>query len=232
MTTALPYLALSMGLISSIHCIGMCGPIALALPVRTESKWRRFAGLLTYNAGRTFTYGCLGIIVGTIGTSLSWLGFLRYGSVLIGGLMLASVLWPAAVTRHMHFPALWTQMVSGIKQRMGKALKRGNVSRTLVLGMLNGLIPCGLVYMALVSSVVTGSIAGGGIFMLLFGLGTIPAMAGIGLAGQLLTPALRTRFRKLTPVLIAVAGIWLIARGIVAPHHDKAEMQTTITMCR
>ncbi|MHA4741889.1 sulfite exporter TauE/SafE family protein [Dyadobacter sp. MSC1_007] len=232
MTTALPYLALSMGLISSIHCIGMCGPIALALPVRTESKWRRLAGSLTYNSGRTFTYGCLGMIVGTIGTSLSWLGFLRYGSILIGGLMLASVLWPAAVTRHMHFPALWTQMVSGIKQRMGKALKRGNVSGTLVLGMLNGLIPCGLVYMALVSSVATGSVVGGGIFMLLFGLGTIPAMAGIGLAGQLLTPALRTRFRKLTPVLIAVAGIWLIARGIVAPHHDKAEMQTTITMCR
>lgn len=232
MISTLPYLAVSMGLISSIHCIGMCGPIALALPVRTENKWRRLAGSLTYNAGRTFTYGCLGMIVGTIGTSLSWLGFLRYGSVLIGGLMLASVLWPASVTRHMHLPALWTQMVGGVKQRMGKALKQRNLSGTLVLGMLNGLIPCGLVYMALVSSVATGSVAGGGIFMLLFGAGTIPAMAGIGLAGQLLTPALRTRFRKLTPVLIAVAGIWLMARGIIAPHHDKAEMQTTITMCR
>lgn len=232
MISALPYLALSMGLISSIHCIGMCGPIALAIPVRTESKWRRLAGSLIYNTGRTFTYGCLGMIVGTIGTSLSWLGFLRYGSVIIGGLMLGSVLWPAAVTRHMHFPAFWTQIVAGLKQRMGKALKQGNPSGTLVLGMLNGLIPCGLVYMALVSSVATGSVVGGGIFMLLFGLGTIPAMAGIGLAGQLLTPALRTRFRKLTPVLIAVAGIWLMARGIIAPHHAKAEMQTTITMCR
>ena len=232
MISTLPYLAVSMGLISSIHCIGMCGPIALALPVRTENKWRRLAGSLTYNAGRTFTYGCLGMIVGTIGTSLSWLGFLRYGSVLIGGLMLASVLWPASVNQHMHLPTLWTQMVGGLKQRMAKALKQRKLSGTLALGMLNGLIPCGLVYMALVSSVATGSVAGGGIFMLLFGAGTIPAMAGIGLAGQLLTPALRTRFRKLTPVLIAVAGFWLMARGIIAPHHDKAEMQTAITMCR
>lgn len=232
MISTLPYLAVSMGLVSSFHCMGMCGPIALALPVRAGNRWQRVAGSVTYNAGRTLTYGLLGMIVGTIGTSLAWMGFLRYGSVAIGGLMLASVIWPAAVNRHLHLPALWTQAAGRLKQRMTKALKKGNFSGILALGMLNGLIPCGLVYMALVSSVVTGSITGGGMFMLLFGAGTIPAMAGIGLAGQLLTPALRIRFRKITPVLVAVAGIWLIARGIVAPNHSGTHPPSAITICK
>jgi sulfite exporter TauE/SafE len=96
MTTALPYLAFTMGLISSLHCIGMCGPIALALPVHKGSRLKQFSGLLLYNSGRALSYSALGLLVGGIGTSIAWLGYLRYLSVFAGLLMLAYVFWPAA----------------------------------------------------------------------------------------------------------------------------------------
>lgn len=100
------------------------------------------------------------------------------------------------------------------------------------LGMLNGAIPCGMVYMALMSSVATGSVWGGGAFMALFGLGTMPAMLALGLAKQQFTSALRTRIRKITPVLVAIAGIWLVARGVMTSYPDHSKPSAAITICR
>lgn len=102
----------------------------------------------------------------------------------------------------------------------------------VLLGMLNGAIPCGMVYMALLSSVATGNVWGGAIFMALFGLGTMPAMLALGIAKQQFTPALRTRIRKLTPVLIAIAGIWLVARGVMTSPPGPSGSAESITICR
>jgi uncharacterized protein len=89
-----------------------------------------------------------------------------------------------------------------------------------------------MVYMALMSSVATGSAWGGGLFMALFGLGTMPAMLALGIARQQFTPALRTRIRKLTPVLIAMAGLWLVVRGVTATYAEYAKSKPDITICR
>ena len=102
----------------------------------------------------------------------------------------------------------------------------------LVLGMLNGAIPCGMVYMALLSSVATGSVWGGAIFMAIFGLGTMPAMLALGIAKRHFTPALRTRIRKLTPLLVAIAGIWLVARGVMTTYSSSSKSAAGITICR
>lgn len=232
MTTVLPYLAISMGFISSFHCVGMCGPIALALPVHKGTRMRQVAGVLAYNAGRALTYAMFGIVIGTLGASLAWLGMLRYASMAVGVTMLAYVFWPSRLEQRLHMPLFWQKTINRLRQKMGLYLKRADLPGMLLLGMLNGAIPCGMVYMALVSSVATGSTWGGGVFMALFGLGTMPAMLALGIAKQQFTPALRTRIRKLTPLLVAIAGIWLVARGVMTAYPDHSKPAAGITICR
>lgn len=214
MIGALPFLAFTMGLMSSFHCIGMCGPIALALPVQKGNQWQKFAGLSIYNIGRAISYAMLGAIIGSVGSSLIWIGYLRYLSVLAGILMLAYVFWPSKLDQYFHPPKFWQQTVNQVKKGMSEMLRSRKMHGWLGLGILNGLLPCGMVYLALISSVATGSIFGGGIYMLLFGIGTLPMMMTVGFCKNWFTPALRSRMRKLTPVMLAVAGIWLVGRGI------------------
>lgn len=232
MITVLPYLAISMGLISSFHCVGMCGPIALALPVHKGTRAQQIAGVVAYNAGRVLTYATFGMVIGTLGASLVWLGALRYASIAVGVAMLAYVLWPSGLEQRLHMPLFWQKAIARLKQTMGFYLKRKDFPGLLLLGMLNGAIPCGMVYMALMSSVATGSAWGGGTFMALFGLGTMPAMLALGIAKQQFTPALRTRIRKLTPVLVAIAGIWLVARGITTSYPEPSKASAGIAICR
>nr|WP_295928940.1 sulfite exporter TauE/SafE family protein [uncultured Dyadobacter sp.] len=232
MITVLPYLAVSMGLISSFHCVGMCGPIALALPVHKGTRAQQVAGVLAYNAGRALTYAVFGMVIGTLGASLEWLGMLRYASIAVGLAMLGYVLWPSRLTQRLQMPAFWQRGVGKIRRKMGLYLKKTGTWSMLLLGAFNGAIPCGMVYMALMSSVATGSTWGGGIFMALFGLGTMPAMLTLGIARQSLTPALRTRIRKLTPVLVAIAGIWLVARGVTTTYTSHSKAGQDIVICR
>jgi len=221
-----------MGFLSSFHCVGMCGPIALALPVHRGTRARRIAGVLAYNAGRALTYAMFGMVVGTLGASLAWLGMLRYASVVIGAAMLAYVFWPSRLEQQLQMPLAWQKTINLLRQRMCFYLKRADLPGMLLLGMLNGAIPCGMVYMALVSSVATGSAFGGGVFMALFGLGTMPAMLMLGMAKQQFTPALRTRIRKLMPVLVGIAGIWLVVRGITTSYSGHTPPSAGITICR
>lgn len=232
MITFLPYLALSMGFISSFHCVGMCGPIALALPVHKGIRVRQITGVLAYNAGRALTYAMFGMIIGTLGASLAWMGVLRYVSIAVGLGMVAYVLWPGGLEQQLHLPIFWQKLVGRTRQRMGTYLKKTDRWSMLLLGMFNGAIPCGMVYMALMSSVATGSTWGGGLFMALFGLGTMPAMLALALARQHFDPALRTRIRKLTPVLVAIAGIWLVVRGVTTTHTTHSRPSSGITICR
>ena len=200
---------------SSFHCVGMCGPIALALPIHQGSKGRQILGLLTYNFGRITTYAALGASIGAIGGAVMWVGYLRYLSIVAGVLMLLYVLWPARLDRVLRVPAIWQRAVSRLKSGMGQYLRSKKLSGWAALGMLNGLLPCGLVYLALISSVATGSFLNGAAYMFAFGLGTLPAMMAVGFFKQWFSPTLRSRMRRLTPVLMAVAGIWLVGRGLM-----------------
>lgn len=236
MSGALPYLALSMGLMSSFHCVGMCGPIALALPVPRGNKWMQIAGLLTYNLGRTLTYALLGLLLGLLGSSLSWIGYLRYLSVFSGVLMLGYVFWPGYLDRHLHTPAFWQKIIQQIKRQMAEMLRSKSLLSWLLLGILNGLLPCGLVYLALISSAATGGAWPGSLFMLLFGAGTLPAMMAVGFFKQWFTISLRTKMRKLTPIMLAIAGVLLVVRGFMIefPVSGPASPQSNaqaITIC-
>lgn len=232
MVNALPYLAFTMGLMSSFHCIGMCGPIALALPIQKGNKFEQFFSLSVYNGGRTLTYALLGMILGSFGSSLAWIGYLRYLSLFSGILMLSYVFWPAYLDSYFHPPKFWQKFIQLLKKRMDEMLRSRKLQSWFLLGILNGLLPCGLVYMALISSVATGSAVNGGLFMLLFGIGTLPAMMAVGFFKQWFTVSLRTRMRKITPVVLVAAGILLIVRGLLIqyPENNPADSKG-ITIC-
>ena len=232
MISALPYLALSMGLMSSFHCIGMCGPIALALPVQKGNSWQKFSGLFIYNGGRALTYAALGAAIGTVGSSLAWFGYMRYLSVFAGILMLLFVFWPQKLDRYFHPPKFWQRAVNQLKRGMSEMLHSRKMHGWLLLGIMNGLLPCGLVYLALISSVATASIAGGGTFMFLFGIGTLPMMMTVGVLKNRITPSLRNQMRKITPIMLAVAGIWMIGRGILIEYPlENNGSSAEITIC-
>ncbi len=208
-------LAFTLGLMSSFHCVGMCGPIALALPIHHGSRGRQVAGLLTYNLGRAGTYALLGAGIGALGGAVLWMGYLRYLSMAAGAAMLLYVLWPARLDHVLKTPPFWQKGVGQLKSRMAAQLRSKKFHGWAALGMLNGLLPCGLVYLALISSIATGSAASGAAYMFAFGLGTMPAMMAVGFFKQWFSPALRSQMRRLTPILVAVAGIWLLGRGLL-----------------
>jgi sulfite exporter TauE/SafE len=202
-----------MGLLSSFHCIGMCGPIALALPVQKGNRWQQFGGVFIYNAGRALSYAALGAVVGIFGNAVAVMGHLKIVSILAGTGMLAYVFLPKVFGAGLVAPGFLQRPVTHLKKEMATLLRSRSLAGWFLLGTLNGMLPCGLVYLALMSSVATGTSSGGAIFMFVFGMGTLPAMMAVGFFKNWITPAIRTKFHQITPVFIAFAGIWLLYRS-------------------
>ncbi len=223
MNTTLLLLALSMGLLSSFHCLGMCGPIALALPVGSDSKIARFIGILTYNLGRAITYALLGLAFGTIATTVKWMGYFKYLSIAAGVIMIAYVLFYSKIEKYTSQFSPIQSFLSRLKSKMGLQLRKKNKAAWFVLGNLNGLLPCGMVYLALISSMATGSSIKSAAFMFIYGIGTFPMMVGIGYFKQLITPVIRTKMRYLVPIMLSIAGLVLIFRGLLINYSDSSD---------
>jgi uncharacterized protein len=202
--------AFILGLAGSLHCAGMCGPLALALPVTGTTGSGFVSGRLAYNLGRLLTYGLLGLLFGLIGRSFLLAGLQRWVSIALG-LVLLGGLWSSRSL------ARWlpvSRLVAGLKSRMAVLLRRRSMVALGVLGLLNGLLPCGLVYVAGAGAVATGNLFAGAAYMVVFGLGTVPMMLGIGLSGQLVTPSVRLRLGKVVPVSVFLLATLLILRGL------------------
>jgi len=208
------YLAFSLGLMSSLHCVGMCGPIALALPVHQRSKFGKLAGILLYNTGRAFTYALLGFLLGFVGNALNLAGLQRSLSIGTGVIMLGAVAYSSQWLDQLAPPSFLQKGVQTVKKKLGRLLHNRSFSALFLLGMLNGLLPCGLVYMALISSVATGSPVEGAVFMALFGMGTLPAMSAVAFVKNLFSASLRNRARRLMPAFVAAVAVLLILRGL------------------
>lgn len=208
------YTAFTIGLLGSLHCIGMCGPIALALPYQGQSRWQAAVNVLLYNLGRIGTYSLLGLFIGILGRGLFLAGFQTYISIGIGVLLLAVALFSINIeARLLRLPFL-TKLNDWVKRRLASQLSRHGSSSLFLIGMLNGLLPCGLVYMAIAGAVAAGSVAGGLVYMALFGAGTIPLMLTTALAGQFINLRLRNRLRRAIPVFLIAFAILFIARGL------------------
>jgi hypothetical protein len=208
------YLAFSLGMMSSLHCVGMCGPIALALPVHQRSKFGKLTGILMYNSGRAFTYTFLGFLLGFVGNALNLAGLQRSLSIGTGVVMLGAVAYSSQWLDQLAPPSFLQKGVQIVKKKLGSLLHNRSFSALFLLGMLNGLLPCGLVYMALISSVATGSPFEGALFMALFGMGTLPAMSAIAFVKNLFSASLRNHARRLMPAFVAAVAVLLILRGL------------------
>ena len=206
--------AFLLGFMGSFHCVGMCGPIALALPLPNNSIQSRVLGGLLYNFGRSVTYASIGLLLGTIGGGLAWWGWQQALSISMGILLIISVLIPnisIVIGKYLPFK---TSFVPTIRQHLATLFKQHNYSALFGIGILNGLLPCGLVYIGAVGAVATNTPLNGALFMLFFGLGTLPTMLLLSLTGTWVTAPIRSKIKKILPVFTLLLGILFVIRGM------------------
>ena len=204
-----------MGLLGSVHCIGMCGPLVMALPISNLNAIQKVVATILYHVGKIATYGLLGLIVGFFGKQIPFYNVQQHLSIVIGSLMLVYVLWVFYLhpKRKLGFLKIeWLQ--KPIINALGKLFKQNNASSFLLIGMLNGLLPCGMIYLALGSAWAGQSVVQSGLFMVLFGLGTMPALLLAAFGGQLLGLVFRQRIQKALPFILTIMGVLLILRGM------------------
>ena len=206
--------AFTIGLLGSLHCVGMCGPIALSLPYQGSHRWHTTGNVLLYNIGRVATYGLLGLFIGLVGRGFFLAGFQSYVSIGLGILLLAIALFSINVESRLLRFTFMQQLNSWVKRQLAGLLRQRGPGKLLLIGMLNGLLPCGLVYMAIVGALAAGSIVNSALYMALFGIGTIPLMFATALAGQFIQLKWRARLRKLVPVFLVAFAVLFILRGL------------------
>ncbi len=202
--------AFVLGLVGSVHCAGMCGPLALALPASGSGARTFLAGRLAYNSGRIVTYCALGALFGLVGKTLFLAGVQRWSSIALGVLLLAGLFGS-------RWLALWspvTALVNTVKAGMTSLLQQRSVVSLGVLGMLNGFLPCGLVYVACAGAAANSSSLEGATYMAAFGLGTVPMLLAISCSGRLMPLSWRANLRKAIPVSVCLLAALLILRGM------------------
>jgi len=228
---AILFSALVLGLMGSFHCAGMCGPIAIALPLHGNTVLQKIFGGTLYNVGRTITYGIMGAIFGLLGQGIQMIGVQQKISVIMGVVMIISVLFPALFKNQYRMDKSMFSFVGKLKKRIGEMFSIRSFQSLFFIGMLNGLLPCGLVYMAIAGAIGTGNAAEGTLYMILFGLGTIPMLLTISLAGNIMSQAIRRKINKLITVMVIVVGLLFILRGLslgipyLSPEKQKIEQK-------
>ncbi|GAB2515680.1 sulfite exporter TauE/SafE family protein [Spirosoma aerophilum] len=218
--------ALTTGLVGSLHCVGMCGPLAMAMPVGRLPHSQRGLAIGLYQGSRVLAYASLGLLMGTLGQGLLLAGLQRPVSIAAGLFLLVWTLVNRGV-----FPGLtMSRATRWVVQPMTRFLQNPTLPAFAGLGFLNGLLPCGFVYVALAGAVTTGSTAMGAVYMGLFGLGTVPALLSVRLVPNLFSASLRRRFTLFMPITTVLLGLLLVGRGIYRPTQtDKAGH--TIPVC-
>ncbi|WP_461790588.1 sulfite exporter TauE/SafE family protein [Pedobacter sp.] len=204
-------LAFLMGFLGSLHCAVMCGPIVLALPLNKRSNWHGIFQVLLYQLGRITVYTLLGLIVGLVGNVFHVFIKQEAISLLIGILLISITLLQWKGTKNSHLQKMQAKMLLPISKLMGKIFNLPLWG--FFAGMLNGLIPCGMVYLALVTALNSSSSQGGAYFMLLFGLGTTPLMLTISLGGIYLKRYFKFNSQRLIPWFAAFLGALFILRA-------------------
>ncbi len=208
------WMALGLGLAGSLHCVGMCGPIALSLPIGSRSALGKVRGVAVQNTGRLLAYALLGLAFGSFGRGLSLAGWHRWISIGAGILMMASVLIPALLGKLGAASAGIQRSLSHLKTLWFSRFKPSSDAGLFGYGLINGWLPCGLVYTAVLGSLTQASALNGAAFMLVFGAGTLPVLVSLAGLGSWVTPAALGKVRSLVPVAVLVIGALFILRGL------------------
>jgi hypothetical protein len=206
--------AILFGLLGSFHCIGMCGPIAFMLPVDRTSQAKRVLQVAVYHLGRMISYGILGLLFGLLGKGFYFFGFQQYLSIIIGIIMILIIVLPSKTVNKFSLAKPFYKLLSGVKNRLGKELKKKRTDTFFTIGFLNGFLPCGLVYMAIFGSIAAGNAIDGSLYMMLFGLGTVPLMTAFIFLGNFATGMVRKRIQQFIPIAVVIVGTLFILRGL------------------
>ncbi len=200
-----------MGLFGSIHCAVMCGPLLIAIQGNQQISWVQTFNKLLYQIGRILTYGALGLLLGLIGNIASVQGWQQFFSLITGIILVLIGLSYIFAKNSAALAQFQTRAIQPFARMMGRWLYRPGGS--FIAGILNGLLPCGMVYMALVSAMNADGIGASFQFMLLFGLGTLPLMLLFSVASMWTKKMVKVRFATIMPILYLLMGIWFILRG-------------------
>jgi len=206
--------ALTIGFLGSFHCIGMCGPIAVALPLPKSSNIVFFTGRVLYNSGRLISYGIMGLLFGFLGKGFVVWGYQQSLSIALGVIIIILIVIPAKYKNRFLGMNIILQVTEPLKRSIGKLFKRTSLLSFLLIGFLNGFLPCGFVYIGLAGAAATGSPVTGLLFMVLFGLGTVPAMLTVSLFGKLISLNIRRKITRAIPVLAFTLALIFILRGL------------------
>lgn len=207
-------LAFTLGLFGSLHCVGMCGPIALLIPLQRQHKGFRSLQLGAYFIGKTLAYALMGLLFGLVGEGIFIAEYQQEFSIFAGLLMILMGLFSLL---HLRVKGLGNPLLKGfslLKNALGKQLSKKTLTSSLSIGFLNGFLPCGLVYTALFGALAMGNWWGSMIYMTAFGVGTIPLMLLLILLGDFLPLALRRRLNQWLPLVVILVGILFILRGL------------------
>lgn len=208
------YTAFIFGLISSLHCIGMCGPIALMLPVDRNNPVKKTTQIITYHLGRLFAYGTIGLIFGLIGKGFFLAGMQQKLSIFIGISIIVVILIPERIFARYNFSKPVFKVISKIKTNLGSQFKNRSYKSLFTIGLLNGFLPCGMVYVALFGAIAMQSAGFGVLYMVLFGLGTVPLMSSVVYLNSFLTIPVRNKIQKAIPYVGVLIGVLFILRGL------------------
>jgi len=212
------------GILGSLHCVGMCGPIALALPMASTGGIRFLGSRVLYNLGRIVTYVVLGALVGSIGGMVAVGGMQQTLSIIIGCTMLVGVILPAASQKLSSRWHVVQTFHSFLRRSLGTLLQHRTFSALFLIGIVNGFLPCGFLYVALAGAATLGNAMRGTIFLAGFGMGTLPLMLGVALAGKQVQGKARKRAAKVVPAFAVVLAALFILRGLnlgipyISPH--------------
>lgn len=229
--------ALVLGFVGSLHCAGMCGPIALALPLSNRSWIARISGGLLYNLGRTVTYGIMGAMFGLAGLGLAMGGLQQWVSIILGIIMILVVIIPRLGAFGRKAVTLSDSWTGYLKRPFIRLFKQRSYGSLFFIGILNGFLPCGLVYIALAGAIMMSHAYQGAIYMVLFGLGTIPMLIALSVAGNLLSQKIRKKLTVVIPAFIIILGILFILRGMnlgipyISPKLEKEGGKSTMECC-
>ncbi len=212
--------AFLMGLVGSLHCAGMCGPLTLLLPNDNKKYTSFFTGRVLYNLGRIITYAFLGLVIGYIGQNATL--FISKGvlSAWLGLLILIGLLGSSRVFRNKVIYNKLNQITSKLKSAFRNSFDANYFVGQFVFGTINGLLPCGLVYAALAGSFIQLNAFYGAVFMALFGLGTVPMMLSISLGSGWIKKYFGGKIKNVIPITYGILAFWLIFRGIYTQSPD------------
>lgn len=225
------YSALVLGLLGSLHCLGMCGPIAFLLPVDRSNHYKSGMQVLIYHIGRLLAYGSMGAVFGLLGSGINLFGAQQKLSIIIGLLMILLALIPYQKMGGGQLTGFFYKSIAGLKNKLGKTLKRKTPDAFFSIGVLNGFLPCGLVYMALLGATAMADPLSGALYMAVFGLGTIPLMSAAVYLARILKSSMRNRLRRLIPVFVVIIGVLFVLRGmgLGIPYVSPKPMNTMAT---